>query len=217
MSKWELRWASVDVYDWWAGHPRLYRAMTSAVLLGAKERLLGQAADALAVGAGDRVLDLGCGDGPNFALLEAAVGRSGRIVAVDASAAMLAAARWRALRDGWSNIELIEADAASAPLAPASLDAALCTLALSAIDDHGDAIAAVRAALKPGAPFVVVDAKPLEGPWRMLNPLLNPLFGRVTNWDYGVDLPAALRDAFTAVDIEWLHARSCYCAVARDR
>jgi len=47
------------------------------------------AIEALAPGAGARVLDVGCGTGLNLPLLADAVGPAGEIVGVDASAAML--------------------------------------------------------------------------------------------------------------------------------
>lgn len=44
---------------------------------------------ALALRAGDTVLDLGCGSGLNFAGLQRMIGPSGRIICLDASSAIL--------------------------------------------------------------------------------------------------------------------------------
>lgn len=58
---------------------------------------------------GDTVLDVACGTGPSFGLLEERVGEKGLIVGVDASPEMLSEAWSRTRRAGWQNIELIEA------------------------------------------------------------------------------------------------------------
>lgn len=67
---------------------------------------------ALALRAGDNVVELGCGTGLNFPLLHQAVGPKGSIVGVDMTDAMLVKAQERVRRHGWSNVELIQADAA---------------------------------------------------------------------------------------------------------
>ncbi|HKJ88558.1 MAG TPA: methyltransferase domain-containing protein, partial [Gammaproteobacteria bacterium] len=61
---------------------------------------------------GDTVVDLGCGTGRNFPFLEAEVGPSGTLLGTDFSGPMLERARQRAERGGWSNLSLVEADAA---------------------------------------------------------------------------------------------------------
>ena len=60
---------------------------------------------------GDTVLDVGCGTGLSFEGLRAHVGPTGRIVAFDPSPEMLALARERAARHGWTGLELLEASA----------------------------------------------------------------------------------------------------------
>lgn len=78
----------------------------------------------LQLSAGETVLDVGCGTGLSFAALHAGVGAQGRIVAFDPSPQMLALARERVGRQGWTGIELHVATAARAPL-PRGADAAL--------------------------------------------------------------------------------------------
>jgi SAM-dependent methyltransferase len=67
---------------------------------------------ALGLRRGDRVLDVGCGTGLNLPLLRDAVGPSGVVVGLDASAAMLRQARARIRRHGWTNVTTVLADAA---------------------------------------------------------------------------------------------------------
>jgi SAM-dependent methyltransferase len=106
------------------------------------------------------VLELACGPGVNFPLLERAIGTSGRLTALDYSQEMLAAARERARGEDWHNVEFVQGDAARTELPAESFDAALCILGLSVIPDHQAAIARVLAALKGGGRFVVLDGRP---------------------------------------------------------
>ncbi len=86
---------------------------------------------------GDTVIDIGCGTGLNFPLIQDAIGATGRLVGLDASADMLSQARRRADRRGWANVDLLQADATTvAPDAVIAVlgsraDAVLATYALS--------------------------------------------------------------------------------------
>ncbi len=64
---------------------------------------------------GERVLDIGCGNGSTSLMLAEAVGPSGDVTGVDVSQPMLALARSRITQP---NIRFIEADAAAYPFAP---------------------------------------------------------------------------------------------------
>ncbi|MDQ6754519.1 MAG: methyltransferase domain-containing protein [Actinomycetota bacterium] len=66
--------------------------------------------DALAPTPGQQVLDIGCGTGLNFTLLQQHIGGTGTIVGIDRSTEMLRQARRRADRRGWGNVILIRAD-----------------------------------------------------------------------------------------------------------
>lgn len=131
---------------------------------------------------GDQVLDVGCGTGLNFALLQEAVGSTGTIVGIDRSPRMLDQARRRARRRGWRNVILLEADAATlsteetgARIAAAGgrerSDAALATYALSLMPDWESAWQRMLALCAPGAPLTVVDMQEPTGPFSVLSPL----------------------------------------------
>src|SRR5207248_903583 len=83
-----------------------------------------RAVDRLKLQPGNRVLDVGCGTGRNFLFLREAVGPEGRVYGVDFSAGMLREARKLCRRWHWTNIVLIEDDAADY-VAPEPLDGAL--------------------------------------------------------------------------------------------
>src|ERR1700729_2962904 len=117
-----------------------------------------QTVQALELRPGDSVVDIACGTGLNFSLIEQAIGPEGRIVGVDLTDAMLAQAQRRIQRNGWSNVSLVHADAAEFEF-PAEVNAILSTYALSHVPESGDVIAHGAAALCSGRRWVVLDLK----------------------------------------------------------
>lgn len=65
---------------------------------------------------GDRVLDVGCGPGGCFPYLVRAVGPSGLVVGVEISPEVSINARRRIENNGWSNVQVITADARTVKL-----------------------------------------------------------------------------------------------------
>ena len=93
---------------------------------------------------GERVLDLGCGDGQLTARI-AATGAG--VVGVDASAEMLAAARSRGM-------EVLEGSAESLPCPDSSFDAVFSNAVLHWVRGQDAMMDEVRRVLKPGGRFV---------------------------------------------------------------
>jgi demethylmenaquinone methyltransferase/2-methoxy-6-polyprenyl-1,4-benzoquinol methylase len=60
-----------------------------------------RAIEALGLQRGDTVVEIGCGTGLNFGLLEERIGPEGRLIGVDLTDAMLAGARTRIEASGW--------------------------------------------------------------------------------------------------------------------
>lgn len=120
------------------------------------QRLL--AVRALGLHPGATVVDLACGTGLNFALLERAIGPDGRIVGVDLTDAMLERARHRVEANGWGNVHLVQADAAGFDF-PSGVDAVLSTYALTQVPGRAQAIAHAAAALRAGGHVAVLDLK----------------------------------------------------------
>ncbi|MFF1879455.1 class I SAM-dependent methyltransferase [Leifsonia sp. NPDC058230] len=117
-----------------------------------------RAVRALGLRPGDRVVDIACGTGLNFPLVEEAIGPSGRLVGVDLTDAMLARARDRVEANGWNNVSLVQSDAAEFDF-PAEVDAILSTYALTQVPECGQVIAHGAAALSDGGRLVVLDLK----------------------------------------------------------
>ncbi len=143
-----------------------------------------RAVEALGLRPGDTVVEIACGTGLNFSLIEQVIGPDGRIVGVDLTDAMLAQAQHRIETNGWSNISLVQADAATFDF-PTEVDAILSTYALSQVPECGDVIAHGAAALVPGGRWAVLDLKAPDNTPRWLAQLgiaLARPFGSIDEW-----------------------------------
>lgn len=103
------------------------------------------------------VADLGCGTGHVAAALAPFVGR---VVAVDASSAMLEAARRRL--DGMKNVELRRGELEALPVGGAEADAATLFLVLPYLAEPQAALAEAARVLRPGGRLAVLDMMPHE-------------------------------------------------------
>lgn len=99
--------------------------------------------------------DLGCGTGQVSAALAPFVAR---VIAVDASGAMLLAAKKRL--QGSINVDLRRGDLEALPIDAARLDAAMLMLVLHHVAEPDRALAEVARTLKPGGRLVIVDMLP---------------------------------------------------------
>lgn len=141
-----------DIWDrlapWWAEQIGEGNDFQLRLIMPATDRLLEPAA-------GQRVLDVACGNG-NYARR---LGRAGcRVLAVDASANFLADARRRTTAaDGDLTYLPCDATDQAALLAlgdPGSFDAAVCSMAVMDLPTIDPLLAAVRRLLRPGGRFV---------------------------------------------------------------
>ncbi len=96
--------------------------------------------------------DLGCGTGQLTASLAPFVER---VIGVDASKAMLAAARRRL--DGSENVDFRAGELEALPLEDGELDAAMLVLVLHYVVEPARVLAEAARTLKPGARLLVVD------------------------------------------------------------
>src|SRR5215207_4150119 len=101
------------------------------------------------------VADLGCGTGSLTATLAPFVRR---VIGVDASAPMLAAARRRL--DGATNVDLRQGELETVPIENAHVDAAVMSLVLHYIAEPAKALGEAARVLRPGGRLIVVDMMP---------------------------------------------------------
>jgi ubiquinone/menaquinone biosynthesis C-methylase UbiE len=144
----------------------------------------GLAVGALGLRPGDTVVDMACGTGLNFSLIQRAVGPDGRIIGVDLTDAMLAVAQQRIESNGWSNVSLVQADAAEFAY-PREIDGILSTYAMSHVPEAANAIAHGAAALSRAGRWVVLDLKVPDNVPRWLAQLgiaLGRPLGSIDEW-----------------------------------
>jgi len=104
------------------------------------------------------VVEIGCGTGLNFGLLRRGVGSEGRIIGVDLTREMLDRASTRIAKNHWSNIELVQSDAAAYDF-PERVDGILSTFAVTLMPEYDRIIKNGAAALGSGKKFVILDFK----------------------------------------------------------
>lgn len=134
----------------------MFAAITDAVL------------DAADIGTGERVLDLGCGNGGTSLAAADRVTPIGSVTAVDVSAPMLERARARITDAGLTNVTCILGDAATYPFAPRSFDVLISRLGSMFFKDPESAFRNMLPALVPGGRIALgVWRGPRENLWAM--------------------------------------------------
>jgi ubiquinone/menaquinone biosynthesis C-methylase UbiE len=126
---------------------------------------------------GDTVIEIGCGTGLNFSLLEDAVGPTGKIIGVDLTGAMLDQAEMRIRKHGWENVKLVHGNAGSFQF-PDRIDGIISTFALSLMPDIPGIIKNGSQVLPDGKHCVVLDLKMpsnwLSHLWPVIMPIVKP-------------------------------------------
>lgn len=134
----------------WADHQDRYDAVNS----GFNDRLLA----AVAVGDGDRVLDVGCGTG-QLTRLAARRAAPGSATGLDLSAPMLRRARVSAAQEGLANVSFEQGDAQVHPLPAAGFDVAVSRFGIMFFADPVAAFANIGRALRPGGRLAFVSMR----------------------------------------------------------
>lgn len=144
---------------------------------------------------GDTVIDLCCGTGLNFPLLEKAIGSEGKIIGVDLTEGMLAQARKRVEKNGWANVELVQSDVAFYQF-PTGVDGIISTWGITLVPECERAIQNGCQILSPGKRWVILDFKIPDNWLAMFAPLLSFLFIR----PFGGNLQMASRHPWELLD-----------------
>ncbi|TCK21177.1 class I SAM-dependent methyltransferase [Pseudonocardia endophytica] len=115
--------------------------------------------DATGAGPGDRVLDVGSGNGTTAIGL---AGRGAGVLGIDVSRSMLAVARERAAVAGLPGVELLCADAQTHPFEPGSFDVVVSRHGVMFFDDPAAAFTNLARALRPDGRLALLVWQPLE-------------------------------------------------------
>ncbi len=113
--------------------------------------------DALAVGPGERALDIGAGTGSEVLEFAERVGPDGEAVGVDPNPAMLAVAGARAEAAG-VRARFVEGTAYRLPFPDDSFDAVRCERVYQHLDDPAAATAEIARVLRPGGRVLLIDS-----------------------------------------------------------
>lgn len=124
--------------------------------------------DALVPCPGDRLLDLGCGNGLLTEELSRAVGENGAVTGLDPSDDMLAAARERLA--GRKNVQLVAGKAEALPFPDGSFDGAVSLQVFEYFDDVTSPLRELHRVLRPGGRVVISDMHFGTLVWRSDNP-----------------------------------------------
>jgi len=115
--------------------------------------------EALHLHGSETVADVGCGDGFYTLPLARALG-DGRVLAVDIDDAALSKLKGRLADQGLKNVETVKGKEDDPLITPESVDAVLIVNAYHEMPAHEAMLRHVRAGLKPGGTFVL-----MEGIW----------------------------------------------------
>ena len=127
------------------------------------------------------ILEIACGIGYNFEIVQSYLHGKGHYVAIDISPRSLAVANGKIKSNGWTNMELINTSI-SRYNPKCKFDAILCTYALTIIPDYKTAINKIHDLLKPEGRFSVIGMKmSRKYPYKIFNSLL-----------YRLSLPAGI-------------------------
>jgi SAM-dependent methyltransferase len=112
--------------------------------------------DAADLQPGERVLDVGCGNGATTISAAQRVAPTGTVVGIDLAQAMLSLARQRADQASCDNVEFLEADAQVHPFEAGGFDAVISRFGTMFFEDPEAAFTNLRRALRPGGRLAMV-------------------------------------------------------------
>ena len=202
------------VYSFWGKFPSLYSAQDVITFFGRAKTIRSRAVKKMGLKRGDKALEVACGSGRNFPYIIEAVGKNGFILGFDYSQEMLDAAKQLSKRNDWSNIKLVQGDAAQLKITENNFDGVVSVLGISAIPDWEKALDRCHDVLCSGGKLVVCDARLFTGFLKFLNPLVKVIYSKFAAWDPSKNIPEKMREIFGNVEVENLNLGTFFIAVS---
>jgi arsenite methyltransferase len=110
------------------------------------------------IGAGETILDVGCGAGMDLLLAAQRIGATGHVIGVDMTPAMIERAKCAALKTGlWKNVEIRRGMAEELPVESETVDIVISNSVLHLSADKPRWFAEIWRVLRPGGRFYLAD------------------------------------------------------------
>ena len=202
------------VYSFWGKFPSLYSAQDVITFFGRAKTIRSRAVKKMGLKRGDKALEVACGSGRNFPYIIEAVGKNGFILGFDYSQEMLDAAKQLSNRNEWSNIKLVQGNAAQLKITEKNFDGVVSVLGISAIPDWEKALDRCHDVLCSGGKLVVCDARLFTGFLKFLNPLVKVIYSKFAAWDPSKNIPEKMKEIFGNVEVENLNLGTFFIAVS---
>jgi len=123
-----------------------------------------------------KVLDVACGIGLNFKIIESYLKNTGLLVGIDISKESLKVANSKVKKYNWKNVKLINDDIVNYDF-NFNFDVILCTLALTIIPKYKETIDKIYSLLKPKGRFAILDMKLPSGfIFKPINPMIKQFY-----------------------------------------
>lgn len=139
---------------------------------------------------GETVLDLGSGAGLDVFLAAGKVGKSGKVIGVDMTPAMIERAKENAKRGGYENVEFRLGDIENLPVPDGTVDVVISNCVINLSPDKSRVFRETYRVLKPGGRLIISDIV-------LLNELPDPIKHSVESY-IGCVAGAMLRDEYVA-------------------
>lgn len=179
------------MYDRYSSIPLLFREI-DAIIWRATETspYRAQAISHLDLDSTSKVLDVACGAGLNFKLIQNYLKNQGNLTGIDLSSKTIDLAQKRISRNSWINTELIQIDSAEYKNENI-FDAVLCTFAIEIIPSFQDTIDMMINSVKQGGRIAIIGFK--TSSWNYFR-LFNSIFKYTSVIFAGVDLNRNTRE-----------------------
>jgi demethylmenaquinone methyltransferase/2-methoxy-6-polyprenyl-1,4-benzoquinol methylase len=158
---------------------------------------------------GMRVLDIACGTGLNFNVIENHIGEHGELVGIDLAWKMLDNALRRCGKNDWNNVRLVHESIVD--YKPRTrFDAAVCTLAMEIVPDYKEAVDNIFRLLKPHGRFAMIGVKTSRDfPFSILN-LPFKWLCTVGKFDLSKNVASYIKSKYSDVEYREFWGGFCY-------